>query len=155
MGGDIFCCYLMGRWECVSLRHWTWVLHEIISRFCYLSPPSCFPYLRVCISLLLSSTIALHCLVSEYFSSWNCITFFVCLFVCVFLFPLFSSTVLYQQSHSAAWDEASLLHFTSQPCYHTWCIFLVSLPNILCNNNLYFRFSRRGIIKLWCFLHKD
>lgn len=90
MIGNIFCCYLMDSWECVCLCHWTSVLHEIISRFCCLSPPSCFPCLRIYISLLLSSTTALHRLVWEYFSSWNCIKF-VCLF-CPFSFPPFYSS---------------------------------------------------------------
>lgn len=81
--------------------------------------PSCFCYCHIYFTHLFSSTIVLHSLLSEYFSSWSNVVFEISLISLILPFSLplccFSSPTVQH--------EIKYLPFTPQPWYHISCIF--------------------------------
>lgn len=139
MVGDAFCCYLMGSWECNRPQHLIWILHQIITGFCYLPHPVFLISISTCLFCCLPQQ---HCTL-QYQNTLIPGIVLLSVFLS-FLWGFFPfSTILFQQSHSAAWDEASPLYITSQPWYHVWLIFCLSAIYDTQQQSLFQVFKRR------------
>lgn len=139
MVGDAFCCYLMGSWECVRPQPLIWILHQIITGFCYLPHPVFLISTSTCVFCCLPQQ---HCTLQYQNTLIPGIVLLSAFLSFLWVFFPFS-TILFQQSHSAAWDEASPLYITSQPWYHIWCIFCLSAVYDTQQQSLFQVFKRR------------